>query len=590
MKEFSAQTGGRYTYVDDIVNLQELSLAFASIFSDCDNFIISGCEVSGTSISEGYIYINGKIRKFSAQSGITAWPQYIYERNWEESVAYASGTDKVGRKVYGSAISAQIPTEPDALTKEVPGFIKVSEAGSITINDALFGKYALLLQSRTGQQTVNDVVTFANNVFVNGALSTNGRMSLIQGNSTGQMYYEDDVLIIKSQVSNGTQYLLKIGNSNGFQFYVNDTLTTTISNAGIVTALPINTKECIAGNISIEGNGIANKNLASDNACVDINMTGYNGTTDYYRNIRIGNGKGSEMIKVDGVANTVYINNTLQLTSSVSEGMVFKCSQPKNNVALQKIVTWRDSNNESIATLGYSQANSNVFEIKNAIADITISGKEAVNIGPAIKENGELLSNKYVTSTRYVTDMLTKADCTSVYTTIQADNKFGVKGAGLAQFVGSYTLSQIRSQIQAVSSDDVSALCPVKSKYLSDMATTETAKEQIRNNIGAAKAGSFQSILKDTGWRGIYGQSQLYVRQFGQVVCIQGVLQNTSHSGDMFTLPSEIDTPRYAVHFCTAYDDDTWRCYIPAGSRTCKVIDCDSLCGRNIYFSMTYMV
>ncbi|MBR4405204.1 MAG: hypothetical protein IKT30_02395 [Bacteroidaceae bacterium] len=71
MKEFSAQTGGRYTYVDDIVNLQELSLAFASIFNNCDNFIISGCEISGTSISEGYVYINGKIRRFTGVSGIT---------------------------------------------------------------------------------------------------------------------------------------------------------------------------------------------------------------------------------------------------------------------------------------------------------------------------------------------------------------------------------------------------------------------------------------------------------------------------------------------------------------------------------------
>ena len=31
MKEFSAQTGGRYTYADDLENLQELALAFAEL-------------------------------------------------------------------------------------------------------------------------------------------------------------------------------------------------------------------------------------------------------------------------------------------------------------------------------------------------------------------------------------------------------------------------------------------------------------------------------------------------------------------------------------------------------------------------------
>ena len=58
MKELFALTGGRYTYADDFVNLQDLALSITSIFDDCVNFIISGCEVSGTTVSEGYVYIN----------------------------------------------------------------------------------------------------------------------------------------------------------------------------------------------------------------------------------------------------------------------------------------------------------------------------------------------------------------------------------------------------------------------------------------------------------------------------------------------------------------------------------------------------
>ena len=70
MIEFSSQTGGRYTYVDDIINLQELALAFSAFFADCDNFIIGGCQVSGNQISSGYVYINGKIRYFPGKSDI----------------------------------------------------------------------------------------------------------------------------------------------------------------------------------------------------------------------------------------------------------------------------------------------------------------------------------------------------------------------------------------------------------------------------------------------------------------------------------------------------------------------------------------
>ena len=34
MKEYVAETGGRYTYADDILNLQELALSMTSIFSE----------------------------------------------------------------------------------------------------------------------------------------------------------------------------------------------------------------------------------------------------------------------------------------------------------------------------------------------------------------------------------------------------------------------------------------------------------------------------------------------------------------------------------------------------------------------------
>ena len=53
MKEYVAEPGGRYTYSDDILNLQELALSLSAIFDGCQEFIISGCEPDGASISPG---------------------------------------------------------------------------------------------------------------------------------------------------------------------------------------------------------------------------------------------------------------------------------------------------------------------------------------------------------------------------------------------------------------------------------------------------------------------------------------------------------------------------------------------------------
>lgn len=588
MKEFSAQTGGRYTYVDDIVNLQELSLAFASIFNNCDNFIISGCEISGTSISEGYVYINGKIRRFTGVSGITTWPQYIYESNKTETVAYASGSDKVGRNVYGCAIAKTVPTTLDPLTGATPSFIKLTSGGGLKMNDALFGKYALLLKSAAGQQTVSDIVTFGNNVNVNGALTTKGRSSLINGNATCQMYYSGENLVIQSQVASGVVYRFVITNGTGFQFYINDNVVYTVSNSRLATPLPIATPECIAGNIGIESSNIINKGHASDSACININMTGYNGGVDYYRNTYIGNGKGTAIIAITGSTSVVQINGRVNINSTTVQGLILQCAHSKDNVALRKTVVWVDSANNHIAYIGYNQTANNIFEIKNTIANITITGLEAVDLGPAIKENGVLLSEKYATNTNLAKVLETKANASAVYTTTQADTKFASKNGGFTQFATAHTKAQLRAQIEAVSASDMTTVHPTKANLLSDMATTEEKKAQIRQNIGAAKEGTYQSKLSDTGWVTVSGN--IKARQIGNIVCIQGQVY-TYHSGTIFTLPNSIDAPKYDVAFSTATDyNSPWTCRIAGGQKKCTIVYCSGACGKTISFSMTYMV
>ena len=64
MKEYIAETGGRYTYSDDILNLQELALSMSAVFDGCSDFIISGCEIEGPRVSPGYVWLGGKVRLF----------------------------------------------------------------------------------------------------------------------------------------------------------------------------------------------------------------------------------------------------------------------------------------------------------------------------------------------------------------------------------------------------------------------------------------------------------------------------------------------------------------------------------------------
>jgi len=80
MKEYRSRNSGRYVFNEDMHNLQELALSPAELFRDCGlNFVISGCAITviqnngvyTISVTEGYVWLNGKIRKVAAFSGTT---------------------------------------------------------------------------------------------------------------------------------------------------------------------------------------------------------------------------------------------------------------------------------------------------------------------------------------------------------------------------------------------------------------------------------------------------------------------------------------------------------------------------------------
>ncbi len=590
MKEFSAQTGGRYTYVDDIVNLQELALAISEIFDDCDNFVVSGCEVSGTTINAGLVYINGKLRRFAGASNIASWPQYIYESNTTESVAYASGNDKVGRTIYSCAIASTVPTTLDEVTGELPGSLLVSSSGATTLKDAFIGKYALLLdatsQSVTGKVTFQDVAANALTVV---------SQALQSGNAKNRVYFSDGNLINTTQNGTGDVYKVTVEDGTGFCFYVNDSLILTISsksakfNVDVINGAA-GSGVATLGSVVIDNNNIYNATTASDEGVLNINLIGLDGGSTYYRDTVIGNGKEGALLTVSGSTSTITGAAQLVLNSSVTNGVVLISDKLKTNTALQKVIAWQDKNLETMGGIGYSSASDQVFRIVNNIAAVEIIGSGFVNIGPAIKENGTLLSEKYVLRSALDELISGKANISDVYTAATIDANFALKAGGLAQFVTTdKTQATLRSEIGAASESDMSNTAKLN-KYLADMATSDSAKQKIRSNIGAAGTDDFQTKLSDTGWLSCSGQSALYARQIGNIVAIQGTI-TTKHSGTVFTVPNAIDAPTHAVFQTITFSNSlSWSCSIAAQLRACTVEYCSGSCNKTTYFSMTYMV
>ena len=456
------------------------------------------------------------------------------------------------------------------------------------MKDAFVGKYALLLNPAKGTQTVNGIVKFANDINISGLLTALADMEIRSGNTSCRVGYNSSHnLTIKSTTANGNNYSVVMKDGVGIEFYVNGTLKMTIGD-DITFHTSYNTNASTVGSIKTTGTHVHNSSTATDNGELNLNMIGYNGGNTYFRNTYIGNGKGKAIISVKGSDSSVLISGVTTIASNGLEGIVLLASLPKTNMALQKSVIWKDSNKDVMASIGYLDTANQIFSIVNNVSDIVITGASSVSIGPAIKEDGVLLSQKYALSSAVNKALSLKANIKDVYSASGADNTFAKKAAGFSQFITSTnTQAKLRSQIGALGSSDLNGYA-VKSQCLADMATSEANKKKIRDNIGAAAVGDFQTKLRDSGW--IMIKSGLYVRQIGNIVSVQGNLR-TVHSGTVFSIPNSIDPPAHAVYqSCSFSNNRNWTVSIKANTRQCKVIYCSGSCGNTTDFSLTYMV
>lgn len=587
MKHFSAQTGGRYTYTDDIENLQSLALAVNAIFDGCDNFIISGCEVTGSSISPGFVYINGEIRRFNGASGQT-WPAYLYESNVAETVAYVSGASKVGRVNYGVAIAKTVPSALDQITGEVPQCITISSVGGRQMKDAFFAKYALVLNPASGAQEVEGEVSFKKAVTAKSQLRVEDALSLIKGACARKSYWSGNTLVVEAASENGTFSKMEASAESGIKLYMNGSLVLSASGNGI-SASNFQSSSVTGGNLCLAGSGINNIAVAEDGV-FELNMHGYNGGDDYSRTIKIGDGRGNALFMLSPADKSASLVLPLTIASQGKALTIQDPAHSKTTGDCSIVLDWADMDGTELGLMGYR--GNNVLCMKNVVGSIDIVSSDAVNIGPVIKENGVPLTEKYVLQSSFNLEMAKKASNSDIYNRVTSDGRFANLNNGFTQFidVNGTTQSSLRKQISAVSMAEVVATCPKLTNMLADMAKTESDKEKIRMNIGAAKADSYQEKLNDTGWIKVSGQANVYARQIGNVVSIQGVLlMHDENDGPLFSLPTAISSPVHGVSWrANSYK---FGAYINGSSRQC-LASCDESKnhGKTTNISLIYFV
>lgn len=388
MKEYIADTGGRYTYVDDILNLQELALSMTAIFSACEDFIISGCETTGNAISSGYVWINGKVRYFEGCPS-AAFPYYIYEKNGTDTVVYAGDVNKKGRENYLCAGSSVLPSVKDPLTGKVPCLIEITKTYAPRFLDKFFGHYAVLLDTPFSKQTVKKELVVTGKLTTEQGLESKTAVSvvsssgyslkgLVKQNGTASFgSYLNGLLISEICIStDGSVSLLKGGN----ELARIDENGMTYTHASCTSSR--------AGSLLIEKNSIANVADTTDEGSVDINTVRLNEEASTFRDFRVFDGKqaATPLLHVKGKTKEVYVGGTFTVA-----GKSITITSAES-----KILSYTDDEGTEVASIGFASDKNTDFTLANTTGNIELSPKESVNIAGDLKVNGTSLKDIYV--------------------------------------------------------------------------------------------------------------------------------------------------------------------------------------------------
>jgi hypothetical protein len=408
MKEYIAETGGRYTYSDDILNLQELSLSMTAIFEGCSNFIISGCGIAGTEISPGYVWINGKVRRFAGCKD-AVFPYYIYEKNNNDTVVYANEINKRGRCNYLCTGGTAVPTQIDAVTGLVPGFIELRPDYSPRFMDKFFGRYAVLLDTPFARQTVKKEIVLAGKLSGEKDMESKTALSVVNP-SNG--YSLKNMVKTGGDASVGVYFNgllineILIKTDGAFSFIKQGQEIAVINENGIVYTHSSSTTSQ-TGSILVYGSHLINTEDATDEGAVNINAAGYQQGGTKFRNFNVYNGKSAAtpVFQVIGKTETVTVNGLFNVKNSGKGIRLAHTGYSKTDKRLTNTLTWADNAGEAIACIGYESDNSFDFICKNSLGNMVISPKGYLDITGELRINGTGIGNIYVSQSTFTTEL-----------------------------------------------------------------------------------------------------------------------------------------------------------------------------------------
>lgn len=397
MKEYVADTGGRYTYVDDILNLQELALSMTAIFNACEDFIISGCEITGNAISSGYVWINGKVRYFEGCPS-AVFPYYIYEKNGTDTVVYAGDVNKKGRENYLCAGSSVLPSVKDTLTGKVPCLIEITKTYAPRFLDKFFGHYAVLLDTPFSKQTIKKELVVTGKLTTEQGLESKTAVSVVSpsGYSLKGLVKQNGTASFGSYLNGLLISEICISTDGSVSFLKGKNELARIDENGI-TYPHASCTSSRTGSLLIEKNSIINVADTTDEGSVDINTIHLNDGASTFRDFRVFDGKQAAipLLHVKGKTKEVCVSGTF----TVAGKSITIAS------AESKTLSYTDDEGMEVASIGFASDKNTDFTLANTSGNIQFSPKESVNIAGDLKVNGTSLKDIYV-SQKSFTDAL----------------------------------------------------------------------------------------------------------------------------------------------------------------------------------------
>ncbi|MCY1134023.1 hypothetical protein OWT79_10475 [Bacteroides fragilis] len=408
MKEYIAETGGRYTYVDDILNLQEIALSMTSIFTGYSNFIISGCEFTESDIASGYVWINGKVRYFSGCQNAPQ-PYYIYERNENETVTYANEINKKGRNLYLCTGGSAIPEVIDSITGKIPQYIEITTEYAPRFADKFFGQYAVLLDSPFSRQTIKKDLALVGNLTVEKNIECKTAISV---SNALNGYSISNIVKPNGGASTGV-YLngllvneIVINTDGSFSFIKQGQELARINKNGIFhTHIQGNTSKI--GIIYVSDNSLINYDDDSDNGSININTAGLKGGNTKFRNFGIYDGKqnATPLFQTIGKDKAIQGNGVFTINIPGDGVTLANPSYLKDNTSLTNCYIWMDSQKEKIGSIGYEDTISFNMTVRNSIGNISLAPTGYVDIVGILKINGKSIGDIYVTQQNFITEL-----------------------------------------------------------------------------------------------------------------------------------------------------------------------------------------